>query len=76
MDTHASVTPNPTRSLLGAPHPIPFRTYSLAAPLHPGDSGQVGREKGKVSSPVQNRRKGQGRQRTYLVLCIKRKPPK
>lgn len=55
--------------------PPPFRTYSPAAPIHPGDSGQVGREKGKVSFPIQDRRKGQGLQRTYLVVCIKRKPP-
>ncbi|KAB0404178.1 hypothetical protein E2I00_008413 [Balaenoptera physalus] len=37
---------------------------------------QAGPEPGYVSSPIRDRRKGQELQRTYLVVCKNRKPPR
>ena len=58
-------------SFLGPPlaHPLPGSSHSSRG------ERAAGPEPGKRSSPTRDRRKGQESQRTYLVVCIKRKPP-
>lgn len=80
MDTPASVTPSPKRSQLGAPpqppppHPLPH-LFPRCSHSPRGTAGRWVGKGGKGSSPTQDRRKGQGLQRTYLVVRIKKEAP-
>ena len=65
-DTAAGVIPIPTRSLFPGP--------PSSAPT-PRQLSFIPRRACKGSSPTRDRRKGQEPQRTYLAVCVKRKPP-